>query len=62
MLYNRLDPFFWSWGVSIVAIACFWRSRCLWLRKPMFWLGIAVLLAAHAFILAGFALRMYITH
>ena len=61
VLYNRLDPFFWSWILSLAAVVCLAVSLVV-LRKPTFWLGIAVLLVAHTFILIGFGLRTYITH
>jgi ABC-type transport system involved in cytochrome c biogenesis permease subunit len=60
VLYNRLDPFFWSWSISLAAVLCLsfsWGA----LRKAMFWLGLIVLLIAQAFTLAGFGLRMYVT-
>lgn len=61
VLYNRLDPFFWSWALSLAAVVCLAVSLVV-LRKPAFWLGIGVLLTAHTFILIGFGLRTYITH
>ncbi len=60
VLYNRLDPFFWSWSVSLAAVVCLSFSGG-GLRKSMFWLGLAVLLAAQAFTLIGFAVRGYVT-
>jgi ABC-type transport system involved in cytochrome c biogenesis permease subunit len=58
--YNLLDPFFWSWVISFVALACFGLSFGI-MRVPMFWLGVVVLLAGQAFTLYGFGLRAYIT-
>ena len=60
VFYNRLDPFFWSWVVSLAATLCLLLAvgRA---RKPMFWLGVAVLVAAQAFTAAGLGLRGYIT-
>jgi len=60
VFYNRLDPFFWSWSVSLAAMLCLLLSFGV-LRKPLFWLGAAVLASAQAFTVAGFALRTYIT-
>jgi len=60
VFYNRLDPFFWSWSVSLAAMLCLSLSFGV-LRKPMFWLGAAVLASAQVFTIAGFALRTYIT-
>jgi ABC-type transport system involved in cytochrome c biogenesis permease subunit len=60
VFYNRLDPFFWSWVVSLAATLCLLLAvgRA---RKPMFWLGVTVLLAAQGFTAAGLGLRGYIT-
>lgn len=58
--YNQLDPFFWSWVISLGALACLAMSFGI-LRVPMFWLGVAVLLAGQAFTLYGFGLRACIT-
>ena len=60
VFYNRLDPFFWAWSVSLAAMLCLLLSFGV-LRKPTFWLGVAVLASAQAFTIAGFALRTYIT-
>ena len=58
--YNQLDPFFWSWSISLFALVCFGLSFGI-MRKPMFWLGIFVLLAGQVATLAGFGLRWHIT-
>jgi len=58
--YNQHDPFFWSWVVSLGAMICFSLSFGL-ARKPMFWLGVLVLIVAQVMIGYGFALRVYIT-
>ena len=60
VFYNRLDPFFWSWVASLIAVVGLAASLVA-LRKPMFWLGMLWLLAADALIVAGFMLRMEIT-
>jgi ABC-type transport system involved in cytochrome c biogenesis permease subunit len=58
--YYRLDPFFWSWLVGFVAMACLGLAFGL-LRKPMFWLGIVTLAASQLFAIYGLGLRVYIT-
>jgi len=60
LFYNRLDPFFWSWLISLMAMVCLALSFGV-VRKPMFWLGLAVLVGAQALTISGFALRMYVT-
>ena len=60
VFYNRLDPFFWSWAVSLAATLGLLLAVGRW-QKPMFWLGVAVLLAAQGFTAAGMGLRYYIT-
>ena len=44
VFYNRLDPFFWSWVVSLAATLCLLLAVGRW-QKPLFWLGAAVLVA-----------------
>ena len=58
--YAQLDPFFWSWLVCAFSMACFGLAFGL-VRKPMFWLGIALLVASQLFTVYGFGLRVYIT-
>jgi ABC-type transport system involved in cytochrome c biogenesis permease subunit len=58
--YNEFDPFFWSWLVSLLAAVCFGLSFGI-LRRPMFWAGVVVLIAAQAVTIYGFGLRSYIT-
>ena len=58
--YNDLDPFFWSWVVSLGAMTAFALALGRF-RKPLFWTGLAVLLLAQAFTIGGLALRMAIT-
>jgi len=60
VLYNRVDPFFWS-GCASFAAACILGLSLLVLRKPLFWTGIALMVAGVALIAGGFVLRMYIT-
>ncbi len=58
--YYELDPFLWSWMLTSGAMACFGLSFGL-LRKPMFWLGILVLVAGQGFAIYALGLRVYIT-
>jgi ABC-type transport system involved in cytochrome c biogenesis permease subunit len=60
VFYNRFSPFFWSWIVGLASLLCFSLSFGL-LRRPMFWLGLTVLVAAQAITVWGFGLRMAIT-
>ncbi|MGO9113371.1 MAG: cytochrome c biogenesis protein CcsA [Thermoguttaceae bacterium] len=60
VLYNRVDPFFWS-GCASLAAACILGLSFIALRKPLFWTGIALMVAGVALIAGGFVLRMYIT-
>ena len=60
VFYNRLDPFFWSWVVSLAATLCLLAAVGP-VRRPMFWLGVAVLVFAQAFTAVGLGLRGYIT-
>lgn len=59
--YNRLDPFCWSWAVTLASIVCFALGFGV-ARRPMFWLGVVVLLVAQAFTLYGLGLRAAITN
>ena len=43
--YNRLDPFYWSWVVSLAALICYGLAFGV-LRRPMFWAGTLTLVAA----------------
>jgi ABC-type transport system involved in cytochrome c biogenesis permease subunit len=56
VFYNRLNPFFWSWVVSLPATIClllaFGRRQRL-----MFWLGMLILVIAVAFASLGMAMR-----
>jgi ABC-type transport system involved in cytochrome c biogenesis permease subunit len=60
VFYNDLDPFFWSWVVSLGAMAAFALALGVF-RKPLVWTGLAVLLLAQAFTIGGLALRVAIT-
>lgn len=58
--YYGLDPFRWSWALSLAAVACFAMAFGV-IRKPMFWTGILVLAVAQLFTAYGLGLRVYIT-
>jgi len=58
--YNDVDPFFWSWVVNLLALATLALAFGV-LRRPMFWLGIAVLIAGQVMTCYGFGLRTYVT-
>ncbi|HUT93776.1 MAG TPA: cytochrome c biogenesis protein CcsA [Thermoguttaceae bacterium] len=58
--YYRLDPFRWSWAMSLAAVACFALAFGV-VRKPMFWTGILVLAVVQLFTAYGLGLRVYIT-
>ncbi len=60
VFYNRLDPFFWSWTISLGATVCLLLAVRRW-QRPLFWLGIAVLIIAQLFTAAGMTLRGVIT-
>ena len=60
VLYNRVDPFFWSGCASLAAVCILWLSF-LALRRPLFWSGIALMVVGVGLIAGGFVLRMYIT-
>jgi multicomponent Na+:H+ antiporter subunit D len=49
LLYNRTDPFLWSWTMSLAAMICFGFGLVFGVgRKPLFWVGIVILLAVLA--------------
>ncbi len=58
--YYQVDPFWWCWIVNFAALGVLGLSFGI-LRKPMFWLGLAVLLGAQAITVYGFSLRVAIT-
>jgi ABC-type transport system involved in cytochrome c biogenesis permease subunit len=58
--YYRLDPFFWSWIVGALAMTSLSLAFGV-LRKPMFALGLVVLLAAQLLTVYGLGLRVHIT-
>ena len=60
VFYNRLDPFFWSWVVSLAATLCLLLAVGA-VQRPMFWLGVATLAAAQVFTAVGMGMRGWIT-
>ncbi|NLE36748.1 MAG: cytochrome c biogenesis protein CcsA, partial [Pirellulaceae bacterium] len=60
LLYNRLDPFFWSWVLTAASMLCVVLGVGP-ARKPMFFVGAAVLAAGQGFTIAGLWLRGSIT-
>jgi ABC-type transport system involved in cytochrome c biogenesis permease subunit len=60
VFYNRLNPFLWSWVVTLASLVCFAMGFGV-LRKPMFLLGLLVLTAAQGFTIWGLCLRADIT-
>ena len=58
--YYQLDPFKWSWVLSFLALGCLAVALGA-MRKPMYWSGLALLIAAQVFSVTGFAMRTYIT-
>ena len=60
VFYNRLDPFLWSWVLTLAALVCFSLGFGV-LRRPMFLVGLIVLAAAQGFTLWGLCLRATIT-
>jgi ABC-type transport system involved in cytochrome c biogenesis permease subunit len=58
--YNRFDPFFWSWAVSLAATLCLLLAVGRW-QKPVFCLGAAVLVVGQAIAIIGMGFRGYIT-
>lgn len=60
VFYNRLNPFFWSWIVGIVAVAALLAAVGK-MREAAFWSGAAAMAVSLAFVLAGLCLRTYIT-
>ncbi len=58
--YNRLDPFLWTWALSLAAFVAFLGAVGP-ARKPSFWLGTGLLAAGQLMTIYGFALRTLIT-
>jgi len=60
VLYNRLDPFLWAWILTLASIVAMALGFGV-LRRPMFFVGAAILAAGQAFTIAGLLLRALIT-
>lgn len=60
VFYNHVDPFLWAWILCAAALTSLTFSFGPLLR-PMFWTGIAGLVATSVLIVAAFVLRAYIT-
>ena len=58
--YYQLDPFKWSWVLSFLSLCCLAAAFGA-IRSPMYWTGMALLIAGQAFSIYGFVLRTYIT-
>jgi ABC-type transport system involved in cytochrome c biogenesis permease subunit len=59
--YNRVDPFKWSWVISLLALVSFALAFGV-ARKPMFWLGTLLLVGGLLWTAHGFYMRVLITH
>lgn len=60
VFYNRLDPFTWSWILSLAGLV-FFALGFGPVRKAMFALGLCAMAAGQAMTIWGFALRVAIT-
>ncbi len=60
VFYNRLDPFTWSWVLSLAGLV-FFALGFGPLRKAMFALGLGAMAAGQAMTIWGFGLRVAIT-
>ena len=58
--YNRVDPFMWAWVIYLAAAVSVALAFGV-ARKPMFWVGMLVLVFALLWSVYGFALRIAIT-
>jgi ABC-type transport system involved in cytochrome c biogenesis permease subunit len=56
VLYNRCNLFLWAWVLSLAASVCLVTAVGR-LQRPMFWIGVAILVAAQTCTTAGLALR-----
>ena len=59
--YNRIEPFKWSWIISLGAVFSFGLAFGM-IRKPMFWLGMSLLLGGLVWTAFGFGMRSAVTH
>lgn len=60
LLYNRIDPFKWTWIISLASLACFALSFGV-LKRPMYIAAIAFLCLTILWSGYGFYLRVYVT-
>lgn len=58
--YNNTDPFKWSWVLTMLALVCFCVAFGA-VRKPMFWMGVALLTVCAIWTAYGFTLRILVT-
>jgi ABC-type transport system involved in cytochrome c biogenesis permease subunit len=58
--YNRLDPFMWTWILSLAAVAVFALALGKF-RAPMFWLAMLLVSAGQGAAIYGLGLRTAIT-
>lgn len=61
VLYNRLDPFKWSWIISLTGLLLFSLAFGA-LRKPVFWLGMLTVVLGLTWTAYAFSLRIRVTH
>ncbi len=60
LAYNRVDPFQWSWVISLSAVFALALAFGA-ARRPMTWLGILLMLAGLVWTAYGFYLRVLVT-
>lgn len=60
LTYNEVQPFFWSWVISLISMILF-ALAFGWIRAPMLWLGFFALLGAIGVSIYGFSLRIAVT-
>ncbi len=60
LLYNRTDPFFWSWTTCLAAVVFFALAFGV-LRVPMFILGVVTSFVAQGWMVWAFAMRSMIS-
>jgi ABC-type transport system involved in cytochrome c biogenesis permease subunit len=60
VLYNRLQPFLWTWVLSLAGVVVFALAVGKF-RRPLFWLGMLLVAAGQASAIGGLAARTAIT-
>ena len=60
VLYNRLQPFLWTWVLSLAGVVVFALAVGKY-RAPLFWLGMSLVAAGQASAIGGLAARSAIT-